>query len=213
MDGSRGNFQDIRELARFVTSLWGALAALSILLPWVNSWLEFVPHHPTMPSIAFALALFATIFAFLYTYVEGEEEGAYVDDPTGYRRRAPTPSQPSLRNAFGRFAWAVIALTLYLTLLALYAFLGTAVEGPIGAVRAALVPLMLVSYAALFGFLTAAVGSLAVVHWINTFRNRGHLEAEYRAAVREDDEATGIFRFPDGEERAVASDLRVDQAH
>lgn len=166
------HFQDVRELAAFIASLWGAGAALSIGLALINSWIAFIPRHPTLDSIPTAVATIAAAFAFLYAYVEGEEEGAFVEDPTGYRRRAPMPAAPSLRSAFGRFAWAVLALALYLTLLALDAFIRETREVAPGLIGAALVPILLVTYAASFGFLTAALGSLAMVHRLSAQRHR-----------------------------------------
>src|SRR5688500_4244367 len=104
MERRGGHFQDIRELAAFIVSVCGDVAALSIGLPLLNNWIGFLPRHPTLESIPTAVAVIAAIFAFLYAYVEGEEEGAFAEDPTGYRRRAPAPAAPSPRSAFGRFA-------------------------------------------------------------------------------------------------------------
>ncbi|HEX2171732.1 MAG TPA: hypothetical protein VHL09_04750, partial [Dehalococcoidia bacterium] len=166
------HFQDVRELAGFIAGFWGAIAALSVGLALLNDPIGFIPRHPTLQSIATAVAAVAAVFAFLYAYVEGEEEGAFVEDPTGFRRRAPTPTVPTLRSAFGRFAWAVLALALYLTLLALYTSVRESRDLAPGLIAGVLVPILLVTYAAIFGFLTAALGSLAVVHRISALRNR-----------------------------------------
>ena len=212
MERRGANFQDIRDLMRFIGSFWGALAALSISFAWINSWLVFIPRHPTVENIASALALLAAVFAFLYAYVEGEEEGIYLDDPTGFRRRAPSPNQPTLRAAFGRFAWAILALTVYLTLMTLYNFVAPSRDAGPSLIGAALVPALLITYTAMFGFLTAALTSLAVVHRLAARRNRTwHPTAPPLAS----DELTEILPFGgvDKEDGRLASDLRPDRAH
>ena len=209
MQRQGSNFQDLKELGWFLASLWGALAALSIGLALLNGWLALIPRHPTLANTATVLALIAAVFAFLYAYVEGEEERAY-EDPTGFRRRSPNPRRPTLRAAFGRFAWAVLALALYLTFLTLFGLAGNSHDAGSTLVVAALGPILLVIYAAIFGFLTAALGSLAVVHYLAASRNR--LPDTSQAPA---DETTQLFPFDsiESDDGRLAPELRIDRAH
>ena len=215
-------FEDFRDLFQFIGSIWGGLAAVSISLAWVNSLFGLIPLHPTMPDIALAVALAAAAFAFLYAFVEGEENGIYGDDPTGFRRQMPNPRQATLRSAFGRFTWSVIALIAYFGLINLAGMFTTNGQGPTGPIGVALVPALLVAYAATFGFLTSAFSTLAAAHQIAIRRRRYPIasvspitEARRPAftAYEERTEAIRVHPVADGaaDENALKPDLRIDQ--
>ena len=213
MQRQGSNFQDLKELGWFIASLWGALALVSVGLAFLNGWLGFIPRHPTLGTIATVLALLAAGFAFLYSYVEGETASAF-DDPTGYRRASPNPRRPTLGAAFGRFAWAVLALAVYLTLLSVFGLVDGNRDAGAALVAAALGPILLVIYAATFGFLTAALGTLAVVHHLAARRSR----APAALPASEDEERTRqIFPFDgfegsEDDDGRLTPELRIDRA-
>ncbi|MCL5256190.1 MAG: hypothetical protein M1319_00130 [Chloroflexi bacterium] len=140
---------DVRGFADFVSSLWGLIAAATVFLAFINSIIGVIPLHSSHAAIGHLLATLVAFFALLYSFTERLL-------PVGFM---------ALRNALGRFGFALASLAVYLILAALYDkfFMQT---GDFADIASTVISAMsVISYAAFFGLLTAAFGALAVIEF------------------------------------------------
>jgi len=85
--------RDIKEFARFFSSLWGLLAGGSLFFPFLNSVIEAVPYpHEALRQVSSVLALLGSAFIFLLVYMARylvsklDDENLRLPTWMGYRR-------------------------------------------------------------------------------------------------------------------------------